>query len=117
MTDVALWYLRFHQPDYELYESEAKAADFAAWQDYQGECTILGVQFPDGRTLARKDWPEFGRAVQRQREKRQAETALDKMEPPPAMREARDPFEDRPLQIEVSEPSWLGASTAGPARP
>ncbi|MDQ2875076.1 MAG: hypothetical protein M3Y33_09905 [Actinomycetota bacterium] len=67
------------------------------------------MQFPDGRSLALGSWPAYAAELQRRAERRKRAAALPKP-PEPAMRKARDPFDGRPVQIEVSEPSWLGVA-------
>lgn len=109
MSDVALWYLRYGQPDYDLCDTEEEAARYGAYMAEDGGGSVLGAQFPDGRVIARDDWAAYALAVRQQEEEWRQQAAERRAAPPPVMRDARDPFEGKPLQIEVSEPAWLGA--------
>jgi hypothetical protein len=101
----AVWYIDDHgQIDYELAQNESEAARLAAWAD--GDGTALGLQRADGSTLPAATWQEFADEKRRQRE---AERERWENPPPPVpIRRALDPFRGRELDIEVTEPDWLG---------
>jgi hypothetical protein len=109
MTEVALWLMRYHSPDYLLCDDEAEAASTALAIEDQGSGVPLGVQFPDGSTIKVDEWPVYAAAKQRQREAERQERANWQAAPRPPMREARDPFRGQPVRIELEEPAWLGA--------
>ena len=107
---MALWWMRYNSPDYELYETEREAADFGSYLEDEGDGVVLGVQFADGRTIARAGWREYREARARRRDEDARRRAQEATRAPVPMREARDPFTGTAVKIEVSEPSWLGAS-------
>lgn len=105
---VALWYSRYHSPDYELCDSEEEAARLGVGMEDSGGASVLGVQFADGSTIERDNWPAF-RAAQEwfwkaQRESQEASDA----QPPVPRREVLDPFCGHALKIRASDPQWLG---------
>lgn len=101
----AVWYLDdYGQIDYELAETEDEAAKFAAWAD--GDGTALGLQRVDGTTLPAADWRAFADAKRRQREAEQERR--DNPPPPIPTRRSADPFKGYALDIETTEPEWLG---------
>ena len=105
---VAVWYMQYGSPDYELCETEEAAASFAAYAMDDGQCAVLGAQFPDGHAVRREDWDAYAAAWTR---KIEAETRADdarQARTPPPTRKTRDPFEHRQVEIKVSEPAWLG---------
>lgn len=103
---VALWYSRYMSPGYELCDSEEEAAGLAWGMEDSGGAAVLGVQFSDGRTIERENWPAL-EAVQERFEQAERE-ARDKLRPPVPEREVLDPFRGRALKIRASEPEWLG---------
>lgn len=105
---AAVWIVSYGSPDYELFETEEAAAGFAAHAMDNGQCSVLGVQFADGRSVRREDWKAYAAAEDRKLQAWAAEADAVKDRTPPPMREARDPFRHRQIEIEVSEPSWLG---------
>ena len=113
MTDtefpVALWWVHYNSPDYELYETEQEAADYGTYLEDDGQGAVLGVQFADGRTIARRDWAAYREAKQRHRDEFARRAAERESAPPVPVRDAKDPFEGLPVKIEEGEPSWLGA--------
>lgn len=109
-TDAcALWYERWHQTRYDLFDSEQGAADYAVYLTEEGEGQPLGVQFADGRTLKVDDWPAYAARKQRWEENERADAARV-VEPRPT-RKVRDPFTDAVVDVEVSAPGWLGTGT------
>jgi hypothetical protein len=100
----AVWYLDdYGQIRYELAEDEDEAARYGAWAD--GDGTALGLQRADGSTVQAAEWTALAEA---KRKLRQAEQDRRDNEPPPATRRAHDPFKGYALDIEVTEPDWLG---------
>jgi hypothetical protein len=90
--------------DYDLCTDEAEAASTAAALD-AGDGIVLGLQWPDG-LLPASQWAAFTEAKERHRERvRQA------IENPPErapFRRALAPFTGEMVDIELSEPTWLG---------
>ena len=115
---VALWTIYRYSPGYELYDDEAEAASMAVvMQEYElgDHGVVMGVQYDDGRALSREDWP----AYQAERDRRAAEDASRAAEasrqprtPPPAQRAIKDPFCGYEMDIDASEPAWLGRPKA-----
>lgn len=107
---VALWYVRHYETRYDLWETEAKAADYGVFlQNEDDGPHILGVQFADGRTIERDAWPEWRAAEERERARWEQNRAEWKSRPPAPVRRTLDPFGGtEPIEIELSEPSWLG---------
>ena len=111
---VALWTIYHYSPRYELYESEAEAASMAAAADYHdlGEHgVIMGIQYDDGRALSREDWPAFREELERieaAEKARAADAAAQPRKPAPPQRAIKDPFCGYEMDIDVSEPEWIG---------
>ena len=103
-SEVALWYMRYMSPGYMICDDEEDAAGIGAAMTDDGGASVLGVQFQDGRTIAREEWPAYAEAEKR---RRQEEESRAQRKPPP-MRGIRDPFGGRALEVEVGEPGWLG---------
>jgi hypothetical protein len=102
----AVWYLNDHgQIDYELFKTEDEAARIAASLD--GDGTVLGLQYPGGRTVRREEWHAF--ASEKEREEQRWRDLRENPPPPIPTRPAVDPFKGRPIDIETAEPDWLGA--------
>jgi hypothetical protein len=104
----ALWYDScIGGVDYDLEDSETDAADYAvALENSDTPADILGIQFPDGRTVAANQWAALvearERATQRWRER---------MANPPAptpTRTVHDPFRGEQVEVETGEPDWIG---------
>jgi hypothetical protein len=103
---VAVWFLRYNRPDYDLMDDEDSAARLAVAIEEEGNGSILGVQFADGRTHKADQWRALHDARRRSQEfwkERQANPPA-----PRPTRKARDPFMGKDLDIEISEPGWLG---------
>jgi hypothetical protein len=98
----ALWYWRSHAMDYELFAAEEEAARYAIYLDEYDGGSPVGVQFADGRTVLVEEWPAIDQARNAVRE------SGERPATPPAMRTIRDPFSSTDVQIEASEPDWLG---------
>ena len=107
-SECALWYVRYHSPDYELCESEEAAARLGAGMMENGDCSVLGVQFPDGRTIDVDNWPAWDEA------QRWMDAGYARMEeerarqPKPVMRKVCDPFNGWALEVKATEPEWVG---------
>ena len=106
MSEVALWYLRYGRMDYEVYDSEAEAADVAVSMIEANTAAPCGVQFPDGRAIEREEWPAFGEAEKRY-ERYQSAWLARKPEPKP-VRKITAPFGGGQIEVDADEPSWLG---------
>ena len=106
VSEVALWYLRYGHADYELYDSEAEAADAAVAMIEANTAAPTGAQFPDGRLIAREEWPAFAEAEERY-QRHQAAWLARKPQPKP-VRKAAAPFGGGQIEVDADEPSWLG---------
>jgi hypothetical protein len=102
----ALWYERWNQISYDLFDSEQDAAGFAVYLSNEGQGVPLGVQFADGRAVKIDEWAAFSDR-QRQWEQSEHGGAGCVMEPRPT-RPVRDPFTDAVVDIDAGEPRWLG---------
>jgi len=107
MRDAALWLMRHRMPGYSLHGSEDEAAESGARMEDNEGGHVLGVQFPDGRTIARADWAPFLAARQRLAAETRKRIAEDVADPPPARR-ILDPFGGQQLTVLDEEPGWLG---------
>ena len=105
----ALWYARYHSPDYALCDSEEDAARMGVAMMENGGCAVIGVQFSDGRTIPVDDWPAWDAAEEWRNAAEKEEAERRAREPKPVMRKIRDPFRGWPLEVEPTEPEWLGA--------
>jgi hypothetical protein len=108
---VALWYMRYLRPDYFLCKNEADAAGMAVGIAENGEASVVGVQFPDGTLIELENWPAYEEALRRASEDDERRRAEQAVAPRPAMREIRDPFRGRTLEVPPDSPSWLGAQS------
>ena len=106
--EVALWWVRYSEPDYEICGTEREAAERAWGIQDSGEASVLGIQYPDGRLTEADDWllleqvtAEFNADITRAA----AEAAT---RPPKPKRLVRDPFGNRPFYTDPGEPEWLG---------
>lgn len=101
----AVWYITdWGRVDYDLDTDEESAARMAV--AYDGDGTVLGLQWSDGRLVPASEWRAFAEAKRRQRQRDQ--DRHDNPPPPISTRRAVDPFDGLPISIEVSEPDWLG---------
>lgn len=101
----AVWYLDDHsQINYELFGAEKEAARVAVY--YDGDGTVLGLQLADGSTIPRNQWRMFADAKRRWLQA--AQDRRDNPPPPTPTRPSQDPFEGCRIDIELSEPEWLG---------
>lgn len=107
-NSVALWYVRYHQPDYDLHDSEREAAEAAVYMEDYGHGVALGVQFEDGRLIVAGEWPEMRAAYERLREAEARQREAWAAAEPRPVRKAVDPFDGRLLEIDADEPAWLG---------
>lgn len=104
MSEVALWYWRYKSIDYSIWDSEEEAAGIAAAMTDDGEASIAGIQFPDGRLTGRDEWPAYAAALER---RWRADQERIEKEPRPR-RKITAPFGGGTIDIEADEPSWLG---------
>jgi hypothetical protein len=106
---VALWYWRYHQIDYDIWDSEEEAAGIAVGMEDNGDASVAGIQFPDGRLIERNEWSAYAEAMERRdRAESEARKAAAKAKPRP-MRKIMAPFTGgRQIEIDADEPSWLG---------
>lgn len=112
MTDdqrVAVWAVRYHTPFVEVRDSEREAADYAVAVADSGHAAVVGVQFPDGRTVPVERWEAYAEAEDRllEHEKRQAAEAVPN---PPPRRRVQAPFGLGDAELDPDAPDWLGAS-------
>lgn len=107
-AQVALWYWRYHTPDFDLFDSEDEAAAVGFYMQEDGQASVAGVQFRDGRTIARDQWPAWAAAEERiLRAEREARERA-KSGPPRPLRKIRAPFSDgRVIEIDADEPPWI----------
>lgn len=111
---VALWTIYHYSPSYEIYDDEAEAAVMAVamQEDNLGEYgVVMGVQYEDGRALSREDWPAYRAELERRRAEgaaRAAAAASQPRKPAPPQRLIKDPFCGYAMDIDTSEPAWLG---------
>lgn len=105
---VAVWTARYGTPDYYLFDNETSAADYAAVVADSGDASVLGAQFSDGRVIPVEQWEAYDEAEARlyaSYRRREAEAAAA---PKRAVRSVRSPFGLGQIEIEASEPEWLG---------
>lgn len=108
-TQCALWYMRYFQVYYDLCESEEEAATNAVAMQDAGSGSVLGVQFPDGRTVKREDWTAFDDAQTSWDQHWDEVTERTRNAPKVPTRAIRDPFEGKDLTTPIDAPAWLGA--------
>lgn len=104
---VAVWMDHWHSPHVQVCDSEEKAADFAALVDDNGESTVVGVQFADGRTVPVEQWTAFREAQERRRAAWKARVEAEATNPPP-VRVVVAPFGLGSVELDPDEPDWLG---------
>lgn len=104
---VAVWMDHWHSPHVEVCDSEEMAASIAALVEENGESTVAGVQFADGRTVPAERWAAFREARQRHRAARKARIEEEAANPPP-VREIVAPFGLGTVEVDLGEPDWLG---------
>lgn len=104
--EVALWYLRYGRMDYDIWDSEAEAAGIAVAMTDDCNGVPIGLQFPDGRLVdvENQPWPAYEEAARRRDE---FAASARKQEPPP-QRKITAPFGGGEIEIDASEPDWLG---------
>jgi len=105
-TPVALWYWRHHTPDFDLFGSEDEAARAGFHMEQDGHATVTGVQFPDGRTIARGEWAAWTAAAEQIERAEREEDERRKSQP---VRKVRAPFSGGcVIEIDAGEPPWIG---------
>lgn len=108
-TQVALWFWRYYTPDFDLFDSEEEAAVAGVYMEDSGNASVAGIQFPDGRTIARNEWPAWSTATDQMLQAEREANAKRATEPPRPTRKVRAPFSDgRVIEIDASEPPWVG---------
>lgn len=109
--ECAIWFLDGRRVDYALEDSEADAADYAvAMEDGDYPTTLIGVQFADGRLVRAEDWRALADARRRRRQREQERR--DNPPPPIPTRRGFDPFDGKPIDIELDSPRWVGRPEA-----
>jgi hypothetical protein len=103
-SEVALWYWRYHSIGYSIWDDEEEAAGIAAAMEDDGGGVPAGVQFQDGRTIPENSWEALWAARER-RERAWLERPAEKPRP---KRKITAPFGGGQIEIDASEPSWLG---------
>lgn len=104
--ECALWYWQHGAMAYALHDSEAEAAAAAAAMEEYEHGAPVGIQFPDGRLVRAAGWPAYREA---QRAILAAARARHEAQPRPRpTRQVIDPFNGKPVSVDVDEPSWLG---------
>jgi hypothetical protein len=99
----ALWFVTWGSAQVEVFDSEEDAAHRAAHLADSGNSSILGAQFPDGRTIRAEDWHAFDEAFDA------LMAAPASTEPPRPTREIGDPFlKGRTVAVDVDMPGWVG---------
>jgi hypothetical protein len=104
----ALWFSRYYNIDYQLFATEEEAARFSVHMHEDAQGVTLGVQFADGRTVKVEDWAFRDEVEQRMWREGTERAARQAALPPRPFRKAHDPFAGEPIEIELSEPAWLG---------
>jgi hypothetical protein len=99
-----------HHPVFALCDTEAEAASLAVSLEDGEECVIMGVQYDDGRVIAREAWPVFLAEIDRREAERKARAAayVPPAGPRHVPRVIRDPFEHFTLEVHRDTPAWLG---------
>ena len=103
-TEVALWYWRYRQMDYDLWDNEEMAAGIAAAMLDDGGGVPAGIQFPDGHLIPADEWDALA-AARDQRLRADQERVPEKPRP---KRKIRAPFGGGGIEIDADGPQWLG---------
>lgn len=108
----AIWDIdEYGDVDYQLCETEQEAAAAGAWVEVYGDGSVLGLQCADGTAVPYDQWEALAAAVRKLRED---EAARRRNASPPAQtRKVRDPFRSAEVDVEVTEPAWLGLPAGG----
>jgi hypothetical protein len=99
--------------EYAIWDDEEEAAGIAAAMEDEGGASIAGVQFPDGTVIAAEDWAALAEA----RERRWQAWVNRPGEEPRPKRKITAPFGGGQIEIDASEPSWLGSPVIAAAVP
>lgn len=107
MAECAVWYWQHQFPNVEWFDDEQSAARFALNMEDEGNGSVRGVQYADGRFVGADAWSELDAEQQRQMEawRRGTDSAAR------PVRVVVPPFDARGLTVTVDAdaPSWLGA--------
>lgn len=106
--ECAVWFWRYQVPDYDLFETEQEAAEFAVGMEDNCNGAASGVQFRDGRLIKRDDWVALRTAEADRNALYIAQAEARANATPPPTRVARDPFSGTEIKVELSEPDWVG---------
>lgn len=106
MSEVALWYRRYHHMSYEICGSEEEAADRAVAMLDAETAAPEGIQFPDGRLVGVDNWPAYDEAEIRRMQADAA--AVRAMRPVSPGRKIIAPFDGGEIEVDVDAPEWLG---------
>lgn len=110
-TRCALWYDRHMATYYIRCDTEQQAASMAYEMEDSGDASIAGVQFPDGRTIARDDWTAYQQYVDRKVAEDAAAREVRRSTPQPEpIRRVKCPFGDGIVSVwDADDAEWVGA--------
>ena len=106
--ECALWYDCYNWRRHRLYDNETDAAVAAIALEEDETGWPVGVQFADGRVLTVECWPAYQSARAQRDADDKARLEEVTVRPRPAMRKIRDPFDHGAIEIEATEPGWVG---------
>lgn len=105
----ALWTWRHGVTSPKLCTSEREAAEGAVSEEDGDWGSVAGVQFPDGRFVAREEWAELAAERQRRYEIERRWREERAKQPKPATREVRAPgAKAQVVTIPADYPAWVG---------
>lgn len=109
----ALWTVSHGRAHYQCEYTERQAARTAVAIDEDGDASVLGVQFADGRVLKKAEWPEYEAEVQRILARVREEVARAAQRP--SLPAPRVTFVPKALwkagvevRVDASAPAWVG---------
>lgn len=100
----ALWFWRYMNIEYEIFDHEIEAAKFASTMEDNDFGSPVGLQYSDGRTVKVEDWQAFKDAQKTYELARKTMSPI----PPRPTRLILNPFDGAPKRIDAEEPKWLG---------
>jgi hypothetical protein len=98
---VAIWTIRYHSPSAWLEEDEQSAVRMTKALEDSDECSVLGVQFEDGRLISSDrfdEWEAYASYVEPVREPHVLAPS----------RKVIDPFNGYVASVDLDSPVWLG---------